>query len=53
MKIAIMGASGFVGTNFTKHLLLNTNHEALAFYPNMRSFLNNCIVITVPVLPNG
>lgn len=34
MKIAIMGASGFVGTNLTKYLLTKTNYDVLALCPN-------------------
>jgi uncharacterized protein YbjT (DUF2867 family) len=34
MKIAIIGASGFVGSNLTKYLLTNTNHRVVALCPN-------------------
>lgn len=34
MKIAIMGASGFVGSNLAEHILLNTNYDVLALCPN-------------------
>ncbi len=37
MKIAIMGASGFVGTNLTKYLLTNTDYDVLALCPNPES----------------
>lgn len=34
MNIAIIGASGFVGKNLTKYLLLNTKHQIFAISPN-------------------
>ena len=34
MKIAIIGASGFIGNNLTKYLLLNTNHNIVAIIHN-------------------
>ena len=35
MKIAIIGASGFIGRNLIKHLLSNTDHSIFAISPNV------------------
>ncbi len=35
-----MGASGFVGSNLTKYLLLNTNYQVLALCPNPEAMPN-------------
>lgn len=37
MKIAIIGASGFLGKNLTEYLLLNTNHEIIAISNNVNN----------------
>ena len=37
MKIAIIGASGFIGKNLIKYLLLNTDHSIVAISPNAKN----------------
>lgn len=39
MNIAIIGASGFVGKNLTKYLLLNTNHIILTICPDPNNII--------------
>jgi uncharacterized protein YbjT (DUF2867 family) len=39
MNIAIIGASGFIGKNLTKYLLLNTDHKIIAISNNIESIL--------------
>ncbi len=39
MKIAIIGASGFIGTNLTKYLLDNTSHDIFAISRNVENII--------------
>lgn len=56
MNIAIIGASGFVGSNLTKNLLVNTNHNIVAITHNTlnieteEKFKNRVLTIKADVL---